>query len=258
MIFLKPTHAQLKKWAGLERAKNRREENLFLAEGAKIVTEALQSAWKARALLIREDRKGHFQETQAAFPGDLEVYALTDREWARLSQDRSSEGVIAVLSVPPMPAVQDLASPGDGRLLLLHEVNDPNNLGALLRTADWFGFGTVLLSRNSVDFTHPKTVRTSMGSLFRLRVIANLDFAEILPGIRAFHRLIGSNVRSGAAPRKCPGPTALMLGSESHGLPEELSCMAHEVWRIPGSSRAESLSLPQAAAILMYACTAPS
>ncbi len=258
MKFLKPTRAQLKKWADLERAKNRREENLFLAEGTKIVAEALQSDWKARALLIREDRKGHFQETQAAFPGDLEVYALTDREWGRLSQDRSSEGIIAVLSVPPMPAVQDMTSPGNDRLLLLHEVNNPNNLGALLRAAEWFGFGTVLLSRGSVDFTHPKVVRTAMGSLFRMRAIANLDFAEILPGIRMSHRLIGSDVRAGEAPRPCRGPAALMLGSESHGLPKDLSGLAHEVWRIPGSGRAESLSLPQAAAILMYACTLSS
>ena len=258
MRFLKPTHAQLKKWAGLELAKNRKEENLFLAEGAKIVKDVLRSAWVTSALLIREDRKEHFQEWGSAFPGKIDAYVLTEREWHRLSQDRSSEGIIAVASVPPMPAVCDLASLEDERLLLLHEINNPNNLGALLRAADWFGFGTVLLSRGSVDFTHPKAVRTAMGSLFRMKAIANLDFAEILSVLRSSHCLIGSDVRTGLAPHTCKEPVALLLGSESHGLPEKLSGMADEVWRIPGSGRAESLSLPQAAAILMYACTATS
>ena len=256
MEFLKPTHALLKKWAGLERARNRKEENLFLAEGAKIVREALHSTWKTSVLLIREDRKEHFQEIPSAFPGKLDVYALSDREWRRLSQDKSSEGIIAVSSVPTMPAIQSLTSDENRRLLLLHEINNPNNLGALLRAADWFGFETVLLSRGSVDFTHPKVVRTSMGSLFHLAVIADVDFARVLPGLRSSHRLIGSDVRSGAAPHAIKGAMALMLGSESHGLPKELAGLADEIWRIPGSGRAESLSLPQAAAILMYACTA--
>ena len=256
MEFLKPTHALLKKWAGLERARNRKEENLFLAEGAKIVREALHSAWKTSVLLIREDRKEHFQEIPSAFPGKLDVYALSDREWRRLSQDKSSEGIIAVSSVPTMPAIQSLTSDENRRLLLLHEINNPNNLGALLRAADWFGFEAVLLSRGSVDFTHPKVVRTSMGSLFHLAVIADVDFARVLPGLRSSHRLIGSDVRSGAAPHAIKGAMALMLGSESHGLPKELAGLADEIWRIPGSGRTESLSLPQAAAILMYACTA--
>ena len=256
MEFLKPTHALLKKWAGLERARNRKEENLFLAEGAKIVREALHSTWKTSVLLIREDRKEHFQEIPSAFPGKLDVYALSDREWRRLSQDKSSEGIIAVSSVPTMPAIQSLTSDENRRLLLLHEINNPNNLGALLRAADWFGFEAVLLSRGSVDFKHPKVVRTSMGSLFHLAVIADVDFASVLPGLRSSHRLIGSDVRSGAAPHAIKGAMALMLGSESHGLPKELAGLADEIWRIPGSGRAESLSLPQAAAILMYACTA--
>ncbi|OPY09057.1 MAG: putative TrmH family tRNA/rRNA methyltransferase [Syntrophaceae bacterium PtaB.Bin095] len=256
MRFLKPTHAQLQKWASLDQARKRKAENLFLAEGVKIVEEALQSAWKMKALLIREDRREHFGEMPAIRSVKLDAYALTDREWRRLSQDKSSEGIIAVASVPPMPAVRDLTTEGDGRMLLLYEINNPNNLGALLRAADWFGFETVLLSRGSVDFTHPKVVRTSMGSLFHLAVIADVDFARVLPGLRSSHRLIGSDVRSGAAPHAIKGAMALMLGSESQGLPKELTGLADEIWRIPGSGRAESLSLPQAAAILMYACTA--
>ncbi len=256
MRFLKPTHALLQKWASLDQAKSRKEENLFLAEGAKIVGEALRSSWKLRALLVREDRREHFGGMPDVRSGKLDVFTLTDREWRRLSQDKSSEGIMAVVSLPLREETGRFLESMPGNLLLLHELNNPNNLGAVMRTAHWFGFTGIILSRNSVDFAHPKAVRASMGSLFDLSILDDADFEAILPRLKGRFRLIGSDVRAGALPHRCEGPTALMLGSESHGLPKELSNLADEVWRIPGSSRAESLSLPQAAAVLMYACTA--
>ncbi|MBU1150214.1 MAG: RNA methyltransferase, partial [Proteobacteria bacterium] len=149
---------------------------------------------------------------------------------------------------------------GPGPLLLLHEVSKPNNLGALLRTAHWFGFRTVILSAGSVEATNPKVVRTSMGSLFHLTVVEEVDFEQILPALRGRFRVVGSEVREGGPPHPCPAATALLLGSESHGLPEGLLALTDERWLIFGGGGAESLSLPQAAAIMMYECvkrTAP-
>jgi TrmH family RNA methyltransferase len=145
-----------------------------------------------------------------------------------------------------------------GHLLLLYRLNNPNNLGAIMRSAHWFGFAGIILSRDSVDFTHPKVVRASMGSIFYLSLIADAEFAEILPRLKERYRLAGSDVRIGVPPHVCAKPTALLMGSESHGLPDDLSGMADEIWRIPGTGGAESLSLPQAAAVLMYACTVSS
>jgi TrmH family RNA methyltransferase len=139
-------------------------------------------------------------------------------------------------------------------LLLLYRVNNPNNLGALLRTADWFGFRTVLLSAGSVEAMNPKVVRTSMGSLFHLTVVEAVDFERFLPKLRGRFHVVGSDVRKGGPPHPCAVKTALLMGSESHGLPASLLAMIDEWWRIPGGGAAESLSLPQAAAIMMYAC----
>jgi len=159
---------------------------------------------------------------------------------------------MAVAAAPPPPDPVRLLE-GEGPLLLLYRVNNPNNLGALLRTADWFGFRTVLLSAGSCEATNPKVVRTSMGSLFHLAVAEDLDFAQLLPRLRGRFRVVGSEPRAGVAPHPCEARTALLMGSESHGLPESLLALTDERWRVPGGG-AESLSLPQAAAILMYEC----
>jgi TrmH family RNA methyltransferase len=161
---------------------------------------------------------------------------------------------MAVAAAPP-PVDPDRLADGPGPLLLLHGVNNPNNLGALLRTAHWFGFRTVLLSAGSCEAANPKAVRTSMGSLFHLTVAEGLDFEELLPRLHGRFLIVGSEVREGVPPHPCPPATALLLGSESHGLPESLLAGTDERWLIFGGGGAESLSLPQAAAILMYECT---
>lgn len=255
MVFLKPSKSDLKSWEGLRDAKGRKRETLFLAEGAKVVRDLLQSAWKTKALLILSGREDHFEAVVCALPRGVDVYRLSEKEWRRLSQDKNPEGIMALAFLPKMPSVGYADVSRNERLLLLHEINNPNNLGALLRTADWFGFKTILLSAGSVDFTHPKVVRAAMGSLFHLTVIAGLDFAAILPGLKASFRLVGSDAGDGVPPHPCSGKTALLLGSESHGLPPHLLDLTDERWRIPGSGEAQSLSLPQAAAVLMYACT---
>jgi RNA methyltransferase, TrmH family len=182
------------------------------------------------------------------------IYQLSAREWGALSQDKAPEGVMAVAAA--VPSADPVRLPeGQGPLLLLWQVNNPNNLGALLRTADWFGFRSVLIGAGSVEATHPKVVRASMGSLFRLTLAEEVDFVQLLPELRGRFRVVGSDARDGALPHPCGAGTALLLGSESHGLPPELLPMADELWRIPGGGEAESLSLPQAAAIMMYECT---
>ena len=251
-MIVKPTKSQLKGWEKLTMEKYRRREGLFLAEGGKIVREFLRSGRSAEAILVSEGRVERREIILTDVPPGIPIYQLTNREWAALSQDQSPEGVMAVAAVPPPADLASHLKTEGGPLLLLHQVNNPNNLGALFRTAHWFGFRTVLLSEGSCEATNPKVVRTSMGSLFHLTVMENIDFDCILSEIRGSFRVVGSEVREGVAPHPCGPVTALLMGSESHGLPASLLVQTDERWRIPGVGGAESLSLPQAAAIMMY------
>jgi TrmH family RNA methyltransferase len=250
MNLPRPLKSQLTLWRSLEKAKARREAGLLLAEGFKVASELLKSNWKIKAFLIMEEKKDHWRSFLADIPKRLEIYTLTAKEWEKLSQDKNSEGIMAVAALPPRADISNL--PETGHILLAYGINNPNNLGALMRTAHWFGFTAILLSRDSVDHTNPKVVRTSMGSLFHLTIISDVDFIKAIPKIKERFFLVASSAKKGNAPHSCPQKTALLMGSESHGLPDILMDLADEKWHIPGVGGAESLSLPQAAAIMMY------
>jgi len=249
---IKPTRQQLISWSKLNISKYRHEEGLFLAEGLKVVQELLKSTYDTIALLTLEEKKKHLESFLSTLPDHIEIYSLKKSEWKRLSQDREPEGIMALIRVPRFENFLSVLEQGNDHLLLLYQVNNPNNLGAIMRTAHWFGIKTIIVSANSVDFTNPKVVRSSMGSLFHLTIIPEVDFAKVLPEFKEHYFLVGSVAQNGTAPHSRTRKTALLLGSESHGLPEKLISLTDEQWCVPGTGGAESLSLPHAATIMMY------
>jgi len=256
--LLKPVRSQLKRWEKLDQAKYRQQEGLFLAEGIKVVRDLMKSDWGCRAILVMEKSAACSNDFLCTVPEDIDLYQLTETEWCKLSQDKTPEGIMAVVAIPRSSescTLRVLEEPG--HLLMLYRIGNPNNLGAVIRTAHWFGIRKILLSRDSVDFTNAKVVRAAMGSLFHMTLISGVDFVRIMPEIKARYLLAGSTNRGGIHPHGSMQKTALMLGSESHGLPDALLDMADERWHIPGTEGADSLSLPQAAAVMMYECTRP-
>ncbi|MFA4915842.1 MAG: RNA methyltransferase [Syntrophales bacterium] len=251
---LTPIKSQLKLWKKLELPKYRRQEGLLLAEGFKVVQELLKSTWETKALLVMEEKREQWQTFLSNIPEDIEVYGLSAKEWSNLSQDKGPEGIMALATIPVSGDISDIPLPGTEYLLLLYQINNPANLGAIMRTAHWFGIRTIVLSTGSVDFTNPRVVRSAMGSFFHLNIVTGVNFLEALPKIKEHCLLVGSHVRRGIPPHPCYHGAALLLGSETHGLPEEIVEMTDELWCIPGAGNAESLSLPQAGAIMIYEC----
>ena len=252
--FLNISQAQLKKWARLADAKAREEEQLFLAEGVKVVEELLTSDWQIKALLIMPEKIKYWEGLALPAANDIPVYQLTRSQWQKIGRDREPEGIMAITGMKQAPDFSSWLTKTSGNILILHEVNNPRNLGALARSARWFGFDGIILSANSVDYTNPKAVRASMGSIFHLAILPDIDLSAALPEIKKHFFVIGSDVRKGLIPHPVQKKAALLLGNESHGLPETILRMADEKWSIPGSGKADSLSLPQAAAIMMYEC----
>ena len=252
--FPNASQAQLKKWARLDDSKFRHAEGIFIAEGVKVAEELLSSDWQTEAILVLPEKIKYWERLFNKTESNIPVYSITGSQWKKLSQDKEPEGIMAVVQIKPEPDLTSCLSACPENALILHEINNPGNVGALMRSALWFGFTNIILSTNSADYTSPKTVRASMGSLFHLTIASNVNLITALPQIKNTHYLVGSDVREGLHPHPLPQKTALLLGNESHGLPEQLLALTDERWCIPGNSRADSLSLPQAATIMMYEC----
>ncbi|MFZ3103439.1 MAG: RNA methyltransferase [Smithella sp.] len=253
--YLNASQAQLKKWAGLDDAKVRQKEGIFLAEGIKVVEELLTSDWQIKAILVMPEKIKYWDKLALPAAEDILIYQLTRSQWEKIGQDREPEGIMAVVGMKQAQNFSSWLSKTSGNILILHEINNPLNLGALMRSARWFGFDGIILSANSVDYTNPKAVRASMGSIFYLTIIPDIDLSTTLPEIKKNFFVIGSDVREGKHPHPVHKKAALLLGNESHGLPETIFKTTDEQWSIPGIGKADSLSLPQAAAIMMYECT---
>jgi TrmH family RNA methyltransferase len=253
--FLNASSTLLKRWARLADAKARKEEGLFLVEGVKVVEELVASDWQINAFLIMPEKIKYWEGLALPTTRDIPVYQLTRSQWQKIGQDREPEGIMAVAAMKQAQDFSSWLTKTSGNILLLHEINNPLNLGALTRSARWFGFDGIILSVNSADYTNPKAVRASMGSIFHLTIIPDIDLSAALPEIKKHFFVVGSDVRDGLLPHPVQKKAALLLGNESHGLPDAILRMADEKWSIPGSGKADSLSLPQAAAILMYECT---
>lgn len=253
--FKEPSLNQKNLWLRLTKDRYRSREGLLLAEGMKVVEELLKSPWTARAILVDQDKSAGLAGFLGALKTRPDIYRLSPGDFRKLSQDKESEGIMAVAALPPAErgGFHFEGKRDRDLLLLLYRINNPQNLGAILRSARWFGVKTVVVSSGSVEFTHPKAVRASMGGVFHLEVITGANLVDLLPALREEYHLIAAVPRGGVSPHPRPaGNTALILGSETHGLPGEILEMVKEQWTIPARGPGESLSLPQAAAIVLY------
>jgi len=256
MELLTPTKAQIKSWEKLRLAKIRRRDDLFLAEGWKVVSELFRGGGEAAALLVREDHENRWRSLLAdPAASQTAAYRLSVKQWQGLTQDKSPEGIMALAKLPSYEDLPAILEKTTGHALLLDRINNPNNLGALLRTALWFGIRLVFIARGSVDVTNPKVVRSSMGSIFHMTIVDDLSFPEIMAILKKHFSVIGSHVHRGVPPHPCSRRSAMMFGNESHGLPDDMLQYADETWHIQGTGGVDSLSLPQAAAVMLYECT---
>ena len=236
------THAQRKSIVALHRKKERLRERKFLVEGVKGVADLLASDWQVAQLVATP-------AWQAPDHPDLPpVLEVSQDELQRVSALDTAQQVLAVVHMPGESVESDTVYHG-GRVLALDDIQDPGNLGTLLRLADWFALDALVCSPGTVDRFNPKVVQASMGSLFRVRVqTASLpEFLRNLPpdtwAAGAF--LKGDNLYKTPLPEQ----GVLVLGNESQGIRPETEARLPLRIHIPRRGQAESLNVATAAAI---------
>lgn len=228
-------------WKALKDRKGRRESGCFLVEGRKMVEEALKSAFDVEAVLVQEG---------VSFPDGLTmpVYELPAHVLAAVCDTKTPQGIAAVVRMKEQSALGK-------HIVVLDGVQDPGNVGTIIRTADAAGLDGVLLSTQCADVFSPKVLRATMGSIFRM----NLRTTDDLPGELTKLREKGYSILSSQLDgtpfyerEKVAEQFALIIGNEGNGVSEQVQQTATHRVRLPMRGGAESLNAAIAAAIMMY------
>lgn len=239
--------------------KYREEQRRFVVEGERLVTDAWRAGAPIFLAVVASDRV----ERYAALLEEMEsvgipVLESSPKLFERISDTQQPQGIAIEVELPTLDAKAALQAVSIGRpVSVLWEVSDPGNFGTAIRTTDWFGGKGLLFSTGSADPFNSKTVRGTMGSLFRVRLGEISSVTELQALATECGRELVATVAEGGTEVDAWRPTGrelLIFGSEAHGLSEELLDVIPRRIRIAGGS-AESLNLGVSHGILIHALT---
>jgi RNA methyltransferase, TrmH family len=221
----------------LSHKKFRDEHQRYLVEGPKMVREAILHA------------TGQIERIYAlpSWVTELEIRSIpvteiSNQEMERITSLSSAPGTLAILRKP----VPGRPAPVKGITLVLDTIQDPGNLGTILRTAEWFGVQQVICSEGTADCFNPKVIQATMGSIFRMPVF----YEDIMDWVLAAS-LDGEPMKPG----RFSQDIVVVIGNESSGIRKELKSLATHQWLIPRHGDAESLNAAVATGIMLYALT---
>lgn len=225
-------------------------------EGPFLLEEALKAAPGVRVHSVLVARSGaeKFAKFLERAPREAEVTSIPDRLFAHVAQTETPQGIAALVELPTHDLDQILAR-RNIVLLVACGIQDPGNLGTMLRSAQAFGATALLTLRETVSPFNPKAVRSSAGAIFRVPVLSGLDSGLL------FERLRAARLRLVAADRRSPSPLAradlsgalaILIGREATGIPEEIAREAHQFLSIPIRPGMDSVNVATAASIFLY------
>ena len=228
----------------------RYKRDSFLIEGKKNTLDALQAGQEISSVYFTDQAAGQYLETiiELAEKNAINLVRIPESDLEEVSTLVNPEGVLGVGKIGKS---DDWSGKLRGQALFLYRINDPGNLGTILRTAAWFGLENILLSSGSVDPYNPKVVRAAMGGLFYVNVFRNINFQQIQNINR--YQLIAADMSGQSIQKRehLPNNFILCLGSESHGLPSEIMEATDLTLSIPKKGKGESLNLAVSAAIMI-------
>jgi len=229
---------QLKLITSLQQKKYRTKNNLFIVEGTKVVNEFLNSNFELEQLFCVDD---------FGYKNIEKLAQISEVELRKISNLKTPNNVLALFKIPSEEKVKK-----EGLILVLDEINDPGNLGTIIRLCDWFGVDQLICSKNTVDCYNSKVVQASMGSLTRTSIVyTNLGvYLEQVKLPKYASLMDGENVYK----NKLPKNAVLVMGNEANGISDkilELVTNSVSIPRFGSLQKTESLNVATATAILL-------
>ena len=239
---------KVKAWKDMLKDRSlRQKQGLFPVDGEHMVTEA-QSAGCLKEIIVSSDKADRYR---SLIEGCGHAFLVPPHVLDSLSDTVTPQGIMGFCAFPESwpPPVHP------GIWVALNAVQDPGNVGTIIRTMDAAGAGTLLIDRGTADPYSPKCVRATMGGIFRVRVQRTDSLADSLSDLKAKGFCLAAGVLDGTELKSRPeirGDVCVMIGNEGRGLEKDLAALADLRVRIPMPGRAESLNASVSAALLIY------
>lgn len=239
-----------------KKGKVRREQDAFVAEGLKMVSEIpkenLIQLYAAESFLMQSENVMHL-ETVAAEKGRC-YEIVSDKVFKEMADTQTPQGVLAVVRQSHYRLSDLLPDDRMGHIVVLEDLQDPGNLGTILRTGEGAGVTGIVMSKGTVDIYNPKVIRATMGSIYRVPFLYTDCLKELLGEIKKSCTVYAAHLDGKYTYDKADytGASALLIGNEANGLSEEISSCADILIRIPMQGKVESLNAGVAASVLMY------
>jgi len=233
----------------LHEKKFREQENLFLVEGIKMINELLESDFRVSEIFATQEAFGQLKLPESRLKPEI----ISTDELNKISALKHPQGVLAIIAMNENSSIPDIS---EKLSLALDFIQDPGNMGTIIRICDWFGIETIFCSMNCVDVYNPKTIQATMGAIFRIKIhyvelsefLKNQSKENGLPVYGTF--LDGENIYNEALSQK----GIIIMGNEGNGISKEIEPFVSQKLFIPSYPRtrvsSESLNVSTATAII--------
>ena len=233
-----------------KKTKARKDQGLFVVEGKKMYSEIpkgwLHQVYVSESFLLEPGNE--------ALLSGAEYEVFSDSVFKAVSDTRTPQGILALVQMPEYTLSQLLAGERT-HLLIAESIQDPGNLGTMFRTGEGAGITGVILNKTTVDVYNPKTIRSTMGSIYRVPFVVAENLPETLAELKAAGVKLYAAHLKGTMSYDEPDykkPSGFLIGNEGKGLSDETAQMADTYIRIPMEGKVESLNAAIAATLLMY------
>ena len=248
------TNNEIKNIIKLSQKKYREEENKFIIEGKHLIYECLKSDYirKTEKIYVGESFEDNRIINQIE-KNNIPIEYISDREFKKISETKSPQGILAILNKK-----SDIDKPEGNILFCLDTINDPGNLGTIIRTLWWFGIKDLLLSENSTDPYNSKCIRATQGGIFNINIRENLNLRENLiriknSGYEIFLMRLDSKENIFDFRPVTDGKYCFVFGNEANGISDEIKNEKEfRSLKIPSFSECESLNVASSVSVACY------
>lgn len=245
-----------------KKARERREQHRFVAEGLRLILETpgplLRELFVTEAFINSEEGKAAVATLRARAPR-VEPILVSDQVMSVMADTQTPQGILGIVEMPGFNLHDTITSQYRRnmapQLLILETIQDPGNLGTIIRTAEGAGVTGVVMNNTTVDIYSPKVVRATMGSIFRLPHVVVPDLTKAIHSLKAVGvKIYAAHLRGEINYDRPDYTTAcgFLIGNEGNGLTEEAAELADTLIKIPMEGRLESLNAAMASGILSY------